>query len=343
MELRHLRYFTAVASLENISRAAARLHVSQPALSRQIRDLEDELGFPLLRRTAKSVQLTEAGRVWFNESQAVLARVDQAIATARSVALGPQEELHVGYAQSPTAGLLPPALRLFQERHPGVRVRLHDLATSEMLAGLRSGHLQLVFLVGNGAARGRGLRFEPLGKLNTVLAVAPGHRWARRRSVRREALSSEPLITFSRADYPDYHEGLAAWWSAVPGSPRPAEEHDSIASLLAAVEAGIGVAIVAESLAGSAGARVRLIPLEPAPAPLVVGAAWVEKQSTPAAMAFLACAREVAERGGASRSGWLSGSQASPAKPRAVSRRSAMVQRRAIRSSPSQDSPIRRT
>lgn len=322
MELRHLRYFTAVASLENISQAADRLHVSQPALSRQIRDLEEELGFPLFQRTAKSVRLTEAGRMLFDEGQAVLSRVDQAIAAARAVALGQQGELHVGYAQSPTVGLLPPALRLFQERHPGVRVRLHDLATSEMLAGLRSGRLQLAFLVGIGAVRGRGLRFEPMGTLNTVLAVAPGHRWARRRSVRREALSGEPLITFSRADYPDYHEGLAAWWSAAPGRPRPAEEHDSIASLLAAVEAGIGVAIVADSLAGSAGARVRLIPLDPAPAPLVVGAAWPEKQSNPVAVAFLACAREVAERAGASRGGLLAASRPLLVKPRSVSRRS---------------------
>lgn len=322
MELRHLRYFTAVASLENISRAAARLHVSQPALSRQIRDLEDELGFPLLQRTARSVQLTEAGRVLFEEAQAVLARVDQAVAAARAAALGHQGELHVGYAQSPTAGLLPPTLRLFQERHPGVRVRLHDLATSEMLAGLRSGHLQLAFLVGIGAARGRGLRFEPLGKLNTVLAVAPGHRWARRRSVRREALSSEPLITFSRADYPDYHEGLAAWWSAVPGSPRPAEEHDSIASLLAAVEAGIGVAIVAESLAATPGARVRFIPLDPAPAPLVVGAAWPAKHSTPAAAAFLECAREVAKAPQAARGTPLAVSRKPPARLRSAPIRS---------------------
>lgn len=301
MELRHLRYFTAVGSLENISRAAARLPVSQPALSRQIRDLEDELGFPLLQRTARSVQLTEAGRVFFDEAKAVLARVDQAVAAARVAAAGQGAELHIGYAQTPTLGLLPQALRLFQERHPGVRVRLHDLATREMLGGLRSGLLQLAFLVGIGASRWRGLRFEPLGEVKTMLAMAPGHRWARRRLVRREALSREPIITLSRDDYPDYHEGLESWWAAVPGPPRPAEEHDSIASLLAAVEAGIGVAIVAESLAGTAGARVRLIPLDPAPDPLVVGAAWPAKHSTPSAAAFLACAREVAGRAGAAR------------------------------------------
>ena len=149
MELRHLRYFTAVGSLENISRAAARLPVSQPALSRQIRDLEDELGFPLLQRTARSVQLTEAGRVFFDEAKAVLARVDQAVAAARVAAAGQGAELHIGYAQTPTLGLLPQALRLFQERHPGVRVRLHDLATREMDAQGVELRLQIAVTTGS--------------------------------------------------------------------------------------------------------------------------------------------------------------------------------------------------
>src|SRR6185436_13167551 len=102
MELRHLRYFIAVAEAENVSRAALKLHVSQPALSRQIRDLEDELGFPLLERTAKSVRLTDAGRVFLPEARAVMQRVEDAVKAARAVATGGCEELHIGYAMSPT-------------------------------------------------------------------------------------------------------------------------------------------------------------------------------------------------------------------------------------------------
>src|SRR5512145_2694318 len=98
MELRHLRYFIAVAEAENVSRAALKLHVSQPALSRQIRDLEDELGFLLLERSAKSVRLTEAGRVFLAESRAVLQRAEEAVKTAREMATGTRGELHVGYA-----------------------------------------------------------------------------------------------------------------------------------------------------------------------------------------------------------------------------------------------------
>src|SRR5208283_3113787 len=99
-ELRHLRYFIAVAEAENVSRAALKLHVSQPALSRQICDLEAELGFLLLERSAKSVRLTAAGKTFQGEVKAVLQRLDEAIKTTRAVATGGRSELHVGFAPS---------------------------------------------------------------------------------------------------------------------------------------------------------------------------------------------------------------------------------------------------
>src|SRR5437660_1170069 len=143
MELRHLRYFVAVAEMENVSRAALKLHVSQPALSRQIHDLEDELGFPLLERSAKSMRLTQAWRIFLNEARGVLQRADEAVKKARAAANGESEELHIGYAPALTPRILPPALRAFQFVMPRVRVKLHDLTTEEMLAGLRQSKLQL--------------------------------------------------------------------------------------------------------------------------------------------------------------------------------------------------------
>ena len=107
MELRHLRYFVAVAEAENVSRASLKLHVSQPPLSRQIRDLENELGFLLLKRTAKSVSLTEAGRTFLNEARAVLQRVDEGVKKARAVATAGETDLHVGYSPTPFAEILP--------------------------------------------------------------------------------------------------------------------------------------------------------------------------------------------------------------------------------------------
>src|SRR5437588_10355353 len=137
MELRHLRYFIRVAEEENVSRAALKLHVSQPAVSRQIRDLENELGFLLLERSAKSVRLTQAGRTFFVEARAVLQRADEAVKAARAIADG-GAELHVGYAPSITARILPPALRAFQAEQHKIPVRLPDLSTEDMAAALRA-------------------------------------------------------------------------------------------------------------------------------------------------------------------------------------------------------------
>jgi DNA-binding transcriptional LysR family regulator len=130
MELRHLRYFIAVAETENVSQAALKLHISQPGLSQQVRDLEDELGFPLFERSAKSVRLTDTGRVFLTESRAVLQRAEAAVRAARAVSDGGCSEIHVGCAPSPTVRILPPALRAFQAQLPSVRVKLHDLYTA---------------------------------------------------------------------------------------------------------------------------------------------------------------------------------------------------------------------
>ena len=294
MELRHLRYFIGVAEEENVSRAALKLHVSQPALSRQIRDLEDELGFLLLERSARSVRLTDAGRAFLSEARAVLQRVEDAVQVARVIATGGSGELHVGYAPSLTARILPQTLRAFQAELPNVRVRLHDLSTEEMLAGLREGKLQIAFVVRLTPALLRGLRFEELARDSICLAVAPKHPLAGRRTVTLAEVAREPLVTYSRKDYPDAHENLAAMFAAIKSKPRIAEEHDSVSSLIAAVEAGNGVAIAPQSLTCTAGPRLKLIPFSPALAPLVIGAAWANHGLTATAEGFLKCAQGLA-------------------------------------------------
>ena len=143
MELRHLRYFVAVAEMENVSRAALKLHVSQPALSRQIRDLEDEIGFSLFERTAKSVRLTDAGRAFLDNARALLQNADDAVTKARAGASAEPTELHVGYSPTPAAEILPIILRAFQRATPNVHVRLHDWSIKDILDGIRGGRLQL--------------------------------------------------------------------------------------------------------------------------------------------------------------------------------------------------------
>ena len=184
MELRHLRYYVAVAEAENLSRAALKLHVSQPPLSRQIRDLEDELGFLLLKRTAKSVSLTEAGRTFLNEARAVLQHADEAVTKARAVASAEPTELHVGHSPTPFAEILPKTLRAFQRKMPNVHIRLHDWSNKDTLDGIRDGRLQLGLIVPPAKASAvHDVRYEELFHERVCVAVAPQHPFARRRTI----------------------------------------------------------------------------------------------------------------------------------------------------------------
>jgi len=294
MELRHLRYFAAVAEAENVSRAALQLRVSQPALSRQIRDLEDELGFALLKRTAKSVSLTEAGRVFLAESRAVLERAEMAVKTARAAASGQSGVIQAGYAPTLAARILPTALQAFKVEFPGVLVKLHDLSTEEMLAGLREGRLHLAFMVRPAPGAMRGLKREDLLREPLRLAVPLNHRFAGRRSVSIADAAREDFVSYNRRDYPDYHELLASVFASADRPLRIVDEHDGVSSLISAVVAGAGVALTLEALGGAAALPLKLIPLTPAPAPLIIAALWNPKTTTPFAKEFLRCAKDTA-------------------------------------------------
>ncbi len=297
MELRHLRYFVAVAEMENVSRAALKLHVSQPALSRQIRDLEDEIGFCLLERTAKSVRLTEAGRVFLNDARALLQQAAEAVKKARAVAGAEPAELHVGYSPAPFAHVLPKALRAFQSAMPDVHVRLHDLSYQAILAGMREGRLQLGLIVRPPKASSLGdLRYEELFRERVCVAVAPQHPFARRRTIPLAEVASEPLIGLTREDYPGYYDILSIVFSKANRKPRVVEEHDSMSGVISSVEAGTGVAMVVDVFDYSFGNRIKLLHVSPEPKPISIGVAALKGKLSLAAEKFWQCAKEAAAK-----------------------------------------------
>jgi LysR family transcriptional regulator, benzoate and cis,cis-muconate-responsive activator of ben and cat genes len=291
MELRHLRYFVAVAEEENISRAALKLHVSQPGLSRQIRDLEDEIGVQLFERSAKSVRLTVAGEVFLAEAQAVLQRADEAVKKARAAVDGTQGEIHVGYAPSLTVQILPPMLRAFQGEFPRVRVALHDLSSEEMLEQLGTRKLQVALTVRPPAKMLRGLSFVELARYAIVVAVAPSHPLAKSKAITLRQVGAEPLIGLNRKDYPESYVETKKLFAAVGLKPNFAEEHEGGTGIIAAVEAGRGIALVPSSLACIVGTRVKLLPLKPALPPIPVGAVWRKESETKLVKQFVAAAR----------------------------------------------------
>jgi DNA-binding transcriptional LysR family regulator len=297
MELRHLRYFVAVAEMENVSRAALKLHVSQPALSRQIRDLEDELGFSLLERTAKSVRLTDAGRAFLDEARALLQNADEAVTKARAVASSEPTELHVGYSPTPIAEILPKTLRAFQRTMPSVHVRLHDWSTNEILDGIRNGRLQLGLIVHPAKASAlQDVRYEELFHERVCVAVAPQHPFARRRAIPIAEVAAEPLIGLTREASPNFYDYLSIIFSKLKQKARVVEEHDSFSSIISAVEAGTGVTIAVDVIGHSFGNRVKLLHLTPEPKPISVGIVGTKGRLSPAAEKFWQCAKEAASK-----------------------------------------------
>ena len=291
MELRHLRYFIAVAEEQNITRAAKRLHVSQPPLSRQIRDLESSIGAKLFDRGGKSIRLTEAGRLFLMEARSVLQRADEATELIRAVALGRRGQVRVGYATSPTVEILPRALRIFLRSHPHVRVHLREMTTQGMLNELRARTLDAAMIVSISPSDFEGLTTEELGRYSIRVAVHKKHRFARMKEVTLKEVAREPLIMWSRRDYPEAHAGLAKILSPYTRAPKIVDEYDTVMSLIAAVEAGRGAALVFQSLSLIAGQRVILRPLNPSPPPLPIAIAYRPDEMSAATAAFVEAAK----------------------------------------------------
>lgn len=293
MELRHLRYFVAVAEAQSITRAAEQLHVSQPPLSRQIRDLEEELGAPLFERTTQDVRLTPSGHAFLKEAKAVLQRVSDAVHRFRMLAAHASGEVRVGYSPLPMVELVPRALRLLRKAAPQVRVSLLDLSSDENLTSVARRTLDLALVVR--PPRAHGLEFERLGELPIGIIVAPDHLLARRRSVTMTEALAEPLVTYIKNGYSDYHDWLRRILRPHSGRLRIAAEVDGAPSLVAAVEASQGIGFTPPTIAAAAGRRVRFLRLEPPVAPIEIGVVRRRGPQSAGAQAFIEALRAAAE------------------------------------------------
>ena len=261
MELRHLRYFLAVGEALNFTKAAAQLRVAQPALGRQMQDLEDEIGVDLMKRSPRGVTLTAEGKLFLDEVRELLKRADESVEKVRALARGEYGELHVGYAPSPTVEILPPALAAFQKAVPGVRVLLHDLSSDELITGLRDASLELAIMVEPFGEQTAGIQFELLRTYPLCVAMTATHPFARLKSITLEKLAAEPLVGLRRKDYSEYYRIVDRVFASVHAKPRIAVECDSASSLITEVEAGRGVALSSTIFKLVAGKRLLYRPL----------------------------------------------------------------------------------
>ena len=302
MELRHLRYFLAVAEALNFTKAAKQLRVAQPSLGRQVQDLEEEMGVDLLKRSPRGVTLTAEGKLFLEEARDVLRRADESVKKVQALARGEYGELHIGYAPTPTVEILPPALAGFQKANPDVKVLLHDMSSDEILDGLHNGGLQLAVTAWPSAEYHPDVEFESL-KTYPVCAILPAsHPLARLKAIPLEKFAAEPLVTLNRKNYPEARSVLEKLFRSLGVKPQIALECDSGSSVITAIESGRGIALFAPVLKLVAGNRLRYRPVTGITDVVPVGIVRAKAGDvTPAGEKFCAILRKVAKGAGAER------------------------------------------
>ena len=272
MELRHLRYFVAVAESLHFGRAAIRLQIAQPSLSHQIRQLETELQTALLQRTKRRVRLTEAGRRFLEEAREVLAHADRAAMIARTASLGWSEPLRVGFAIWTDLTKVFRVIKRLNELDPTIRVDLRSMSVPLQIAALKDGFIDLGIM--------RALSPEPL--LNSemlvaepfVVALPKDHRLARKKRIVLSALAKESFITAPREALPHFYDLTLKLCRDAGFVPRVRDEVDYPSVVLGLVATGIGISLVPASVRKIQSTGIVFRPLEPSPRILETSVAW---------------------------------------------------------------------
>jgi DNA-binding transcriptional LysR family regulator len=276
MEIRLLRSFIAAAEDGNISKAATRLGMTQPALSRQIKTLEDDLNVPLLERGAHSFSLTPAGDLLLREGKHLVERADALEHRVRATAKS--QTIRVGYSPSLTAGILSPAMEAFSQLHPKARVELSDLSSLEMVEGLQKGTLDVIVTVPP-SKEVPDISWVTLQQQAWRVAVPRQHALMSKASLTPKDLHEQRLVIYNQREYPDYWTMITSWFKSQGINARVASECDGVTSLISAVEAGLGVALVVERIACLIPERIVLKPLKPQPAAICISAGMLERQN----------------------------------------------------------------
>ena len=290
MELRHLRYFIAVAEELNFTRAAEKLHMAQPPLSQQIQQLETQLGFQLFRRTKRTVVLTEAGQVFFEESQKIMQQVDRAIQLAQQTSRGELGQLTIGFVSSAAHNVVPAILQQFRTLHPAVKLELHELTTNEQLQRLRFGQIDIGFV--RPPVEEDGINSEIVFREPLIVALPETHHLADRAQVELRELSTEPFILFPRSLAPGLYDPIVSLCQEAGFSPIAAQEALQMQTIVSLVAAEMGVAIVPASMQNFQRCGVVYKPLQESTFIVAIALIW-RIAPTAAVQRFLEVARQI--------------------------------------------------
>ncbi len=259
MELRDLRYFVAIAEELHFGRAAERLYMTQPALSKQLRRLENELELQLLHRTKRTVELTAAGKAFLSEARRVLQQAEQAVQVAKRAARGEVGQLRIAFTASAMHGVLPEILKTFRDRYPKVKLDLTELCTLDQVEALRTEKVDVGFL--HPPVDAPFLKLEPLQGESLVVALPQNHPLVERDRLPLEALANEPFILHPRYEGPVLYDQIIDLCRQAGFEPRVVHEEVKNQTRVGLVAAGMGITFVPESLQQAAVSGVIYRPL----------------------------------------------------------------------------------
>ncbi|HZQ67304.1 MAG TPA: LysR substrate-binding domain-containing protein [Terriglobales bacterium] len=289
MELRHLRYFVAVAEERNFSRAALKLHIAQPPLSQQIRSLEHDLGVQLLLRNSRGVELTAAGKHFLGEAQQILAQADRAKYLARRVAQGQAGCIQVACGPIASLAVLPPVLARFRQSHPQVDLQVHDMLTDPALDALLRGSVDVVF--GLAPFESEGVQSEIVYRDRLTVAVPKGHALSRLSRVDLRDCAGEQFVVIARSTSTRAYEMGMELCRRAGFRPEVIHEVNGIQSQLTLISAGFGFGLVPSSVK-VIGSGVTFLPLPETVPTVDLAVGWKVNDESPIVGSFLQMVRK---------------------------------------------------
>lgn len=296
MELRHLRYFTAVAERGGIGRTARLLNVSQSAISEQLKNLEDELGVALFDRTKRTIQLTDHGELFLQDAKAILAAADRAVFNMQRSLRGEIGTLSIGFFVGGTGASFPLIIREFRKRFPGVRVSLVEMAPALQHNALISGTIDIGFTRPVQASEAIALRSELYQTERLVAILHCSHKLARRKSLSIRELANDPFVMNDRNHSSAVFDKIITLCANAGFSPRIESVGTVSPGVIALVEAGAGVAVLPQGSRFFGSGEVAFIPLADEDATIDLVMAWAPERENPALLAFLDLARRKNEK-----------------------------------------------
>ena len=297
MELRQLQYFLVVAEELNFSRDADRLNMTQPPLSAQIRQLEDELAVTLFERSTRKVTLTAAGEAFQRSTKRLVNQLDSNVIEAQRIAKGEIGQLTLGFVPSAMAEILPPILREFRTRFPDVRLVLHELTPEQQVRGLRDGSLDCAcfYLPFNGMHPfgDRSLESAPISREPLVSALPVDHHLTAQRKIAIESLADEPFVTVAGHSGQGLREIILEHCRRGDFKPHIVQEAALIGTIAGLVASGVGVALLPASVRRMQKIGISYRPLQDNPIHVKMGLIWVKERSHPTLEGFVNVAEEI--------------------------------------------------